>query len=135
MYWILAMAVILPLVLTGPRCRTWVALAGAFVLSTLWPDVRWYIAVDLICGTIVLLHPVGMAQRMIGMIFAAMTLFSVGYLVGGEQSPGLYTQWQHILGWAQWAILAVWGGYDVFWHHLVNMWHHWHVPALRRRNP
>lgn len=127
MAWLIAMIAISPLMFAGTAAkgRTWLALMAACGAAWLAPDVRWFIVVDFVCATVVLANPYGCAQRMIGLLLAAMMIFSVGYIIGGEQAPGMFTAFQHALGWAQWAILAWWGGYDLLGNRVVDWWHRW----------
>lgn len=109
------MLLILPLMRLGPKLRTWGALTGAAVAAMLLPpvSVAAYIIIDSITGAIVLRHPSGWVQKLIGALFATMVMFHIGYLYAGN--PGAaenYVWWNTAIGWVQWAALAAWGAYD-----------------------
>lgn len=87
---------------------------GASVAALMFPHVGVYLAIDLIAGAIVLARPAGLEQRLIGALFAGMAIFDIGYILGGQKDPDLYVQFMNILGWVQFAILAIWGAHDGF---------------------
>lgn len=124
--WKLAMIAITPLlawnlilvraswrkVLHCPRLRTWVALFSASLATSVMPSVGAYVAIDIIAGAIVLRHPAGLAQRMIGFLFVCMVLFELGYLLSDQQQTAFLVTGLTGIGWMQWAILALWGTCD-----------------------
>jgi hypothetical protein len=124
--WKLAMIALLPLIcaqqgrLPVHKLRVWGALFGASVLA--WfvtPEVGyapllWYIVIDTAAAWIVLARPAGIAQKLIGLLFAAMVLFHIGVLMrGAENANDIYYAFQFSAGWAQFLVLAGWAGNDV----------------------
>lgn len=113
--WKIAMLAIVGLMLSRQKARTWLALMAASLLSwcfALRPEA--YIVLDLVSGALVLTRPAGPAQRLIGLLFAGMVIVDIGYWVSPQLDGGaLYYQALQLIGWAQWAILAAWGLYDV----------------------
>lgn len=112
--WQIAMVCILPLMWGSmPYARTWAAMAGAALMGHLVPHIGAWMAIDLIAGTIVLMHPKSLPQRAIGALFAGMVLFTVGFIAGGQNAPAQYANALSWMGWAQFAIL-LWGrGNDI----------------------
>lgn len=119
--WKLAMAVILPLMGGKQRFRTWGAMLLASI-AALGVPVGYppcYIAIDLLAGALILVRPAGIAQRMIGLLFACMVMFHAGFWLATVVNPitpsiRLYLAAQRWVGWAQWAILLGWGAYDAW---------------------
>lgn len=120
--WHAGMLALLPVLWAGARARTswaarakvhtWVALMVAGCIPWLLPAmaVPAYIGVDAVAGAIVLRRPAGCAQRAIGACFALLVMFHVGFLA--SYAPGneyMYYQANTATGWAQFALLAVWG--------------------------
>ena len=112
--WKVAMFVILPLMKRGPKLRAWLAVAVASDLAWAFPlSPQAYLAIDLAFGALVLAKPAGVAQKAIGLVFANMALIDVGYLLSPQLDHGILYYWiMLVLGWVQFAILAVWGAYD-----------------------
>lgn len=113
--WKIAMLCLLPLMLGRHRARTWAVLFGNALVAMLLPpmSVQAYIVLDAVCGALVMAKPAGCAQRAIGVMFAVMVLFHVGYLISGN--PGVseyYWAFNVAVGWAQWGALLSWGIYD-----------------------
>ncbi len=109
------MLLILPFMGWGPKLRTWAALMGTAVAAMLLPPVAVaaYIIVDSIAGAIVLRHPSGWVQKLIGALFATMVMFHIGYLYAGNPAAAEnYIWWNMAIGWVQWGALASWGAYD-----------------------
>lgn len=118
--WKTAMVAILPLMGRLPRIRTWLAmfLNSIAAMAFVSPSPGGYIAIDLLAGALVLVAPAGLAQRLIGLLFACMVMFHAGFLLAQwwATSPpniALYLSAQRIVGWAQWAVLVGWGTIDV----------------------
>ena len=113
--WKLMMLLILPLMAVGPKLRTWAALMGTAVAAMLLPpvSVAAYIIIDSVAGAIVLRHPSGWVQKLIGALFATMVMFHIGFIyadnIGAAEN---YVWWNTTIGWVQWAALASWGAYD-----------------------
>lgn len=84
------------------------ALAGHMV-----PHTGAWLAIDLLAGVVVLMHPKSLPQRAIGALFAGMALFTIGFIIGGQAAPGPYTQALGVVGWVQFSILLLWSLYDV----------------------
>lgn len=114
-HWTLAMAALIPVMARGPKMRTWGSMLGASAAAWLVPYAHApsYLAIDLLAGGIVLVRPAGLPQRMIGALFASMSMFHIGVLLaGGPGDIGLYMGANLAAGWLQWAILLCWGVYD-----------------------
>jgi hypothetical protein len=124
--WKLAMIALLPLIcmqrgrLPVHKLRVWGALFGASVAAWIvTPAVGhvpllWYIVIDTAAAWIVLARPAGLAQKLIGLLFAAMVLFHVGVLMRGAANVNdTYFAFQLSAGWAQLLVLAGWSGNDV----------------------
>lgn len=132
--WPIAMVCILPLLAIGSpkrpfgvgipwgsRGRTWFILAGAglaaFILAPF--GIFAFAAIDGLSAALVLKRPRGEAQRAIGLLFIAMLFTHLGFYLAIRLQPGppdytLYTQFNQLLGWLQWACLLSWGiGYAV----------------------
>ena len=125
--WKIAMVLALPLMLGRRqlplverfytrRVWTWAILMGASLLAAILPPfVKYWAVMDIIAALLVLSRrPAGCPQQVIGGIFAFMAVADVGYWIGGEAAPELFRQFMEVLGWVQFAALAAWGGYDLF---------------------
>lgn len=112
--WKMAMMAISPLMLSHQKLRTWGAVIGSSLLASVFPlTPPAYIAIDLLCGLLVLTRPAGTAQRAIGLLFAAMLIVDVGYCISPRADGGLlYYHVLSALGWLQWGVLAMWGARD-----------------------
>jgi hypothetical protein len=110
------MLVSLPFMTAAPKLRTW---ATMFVSSgaTLFVPVGHapaYLAIDLISGALVLMRPAGLPQRAIGLLFAFMCMFDLGFILSGHpERMDTYISANVLIGWLQWAILLAWGAYGV----------------------
>lgn len=111
--WKLAMLGLLPLMGQRARLRTWVAMMGASIAAWLVTGPYAYLAIDILGAAIVLARPAGVAQRAIGAMFGIMCFFHLGFIVGGGHDVSTYIASNRLVGWAQWAVLLSWGGYDV----------------------
>jgi hypothetical protein len=68
-------------------------------------------------------RPINVAQKLIGTLYISMLFWHIAFVWGnGSQAP-LYTWFQIVVGWLQWAILVFWSSGDVgkafdrrFWH-------------------
>lgn len=114
--WHIAMLLLLPLMNSWTKGRTWLALMGAGVVPWLLPpmDIPAYIVIDAVAGAIVLRRPAGFAQRAVGACFALLVMFHVGFLV--SHTPGnehAYYQSNTVTGWGQFTLLTAWGVADV----------------------
>ena len=96
----------------GPKHRVWLAMFGASLASLYVPFPWGYLAIALVAGALVLKRPAGVAQRCIGLLFAGMAVFDIGYVAGGAQSPGQFVQFMSLIGWLQFTILLLWGLHD-----------------------
>jgi hypothetical protein len=113
--WKLAMVMVLPMMWGGAKPRAWAVVMLSSVLSALVGvlEPRVFLAIDLVCGALILARPAGCAQRAIGMLFAMMALFDVGYIISPRLDGGAqYYTGLSALGWVQFAILAAWGAHD-----------------------
>lgn len=96
----------------GPKCRVWLAMFGASLAALYVPFAAGFLVIDLLAGALVLKRPAGVAQRCIGLLFAGMAVFDIGYIIGGAQAPGQFVQFMSLIGWLQFSILLAWGLYD-----------------------
>lgn len=96
----------------GPKHRVWTAMFGASLAALYVPFASGFLVIDLLAGALVLKRPAGVAQRCIGLLFAGMAVFDIGYIIGGAQSPGQFVQFLSLVGWLQFTILLLWGLYD-----------------------
>jgi hypothetical protein len=119
--WKLALVLLLPLVWHDKaKLRTWAAMMGGSAIAAFSEpsSLHLYILIDALSGYVVLRHPIGCAQRAIGLLFAMMVMAHVGYLVSdimGSTSYGsdlMHWNMQYGIGWIQLAILGVWGAGD-----------------------
>lgn len=112
------------------KLRAWLALIAASLLN--WgvtPEtggipILQYIAIDAICALVLIWPPASQYQRKITALFAIMVATHVGFALGrltlGDvawdalvvPSQAHWTV-NSLLGWAQLALLAWWGGSDV----------------------
>jgi len=118
--WPLAMLLIPAVLLMGSwswqQLRVWLVMMGAWVMGMLavtatgdYTPVLLYIVIDICAAFLVLIKPAGIAQKLIGCTFAMMISWHVGFSLAERGDALLYTQFQSVLGWAQWAILMLWG--------------------------
>lgn len=118
--WTLAMLALLPLLFwrwESAKARTWAVLIGASFATLISDHPVWYLAIDSIAGMLVVAHPRGAAQKLIGGIFILMIGSDLGFwgatLTHTELDRTGFLEMLTHMGWAQWAILAWWCGYDV----------------------
>lgn len=123
--WKLAMVLALPLMWGGAKPRTWLAMFAGSVAAIYVPFASAYVFIDIASGAAVLKRPACMAQKAIGLFFAAMVMFDVGYLFSSRSNPELFAQTMSWLGWVQFAILLAWGGYDAFGNRFRMLWADW----------
>lgn len=110
------MLVMLPLMFGGAKPRVWAVMISASVMAMLFPYPPAWLTIDLLAGALVLRRPAGQAQRLIGLIFAGMAVFDIGFLIGGARDLAAFTGFLACLGWVQFAILLAWGLHDNFGH-------------------
>lgn len=106
----------------GPKHRVWVAMFGASLAALYAPFPSGFLAIDLLVGALVLKRPAGVAQRCIGILFAGMAVFDIGYIIGGQSSPGQFVQFLSLIGWLQFTILLMWGLHDRWGLDLRRAW-------------
>lgn len=120
------MLLILPLILIGSwrvKLRSWGALMGASFIASQIPAlpatgqapvsiIAAYMSIDFGAAMVVLSKPVGCAQRAIGVLFACMFLFHIGFLASAGNAAS-YVMALSLFGWAQWACLVAWGLHDL----------------------
>jgi len=138
MEWKLAMVFALPLMFGmgwRAKCRTWAALMGASLASIVLPYAAAFMVIDLLAGAMVLRRPAGCGQRAIGLIFAGMALFDIGFIIAGQHDVQAFTGFMVSLGWLQFAILFAWGGYDHWGHHLRRGWAACGLPLVDAGRP
>lgn len=110
--WFLGLALCLVVCATNEaRMRTWSALGAGALAAQLMPplSVPWYIVADTLCALLVMRHPAGLCQRMIGALFAIMVCFHSGWLLSAQSDWQAYYFGQYVIGWLQLAILGGWG--------------------------
>ena len=130
--WKVAMVCLLPLlamgspvrlmgfpVPAGRKLRTWVALFGAAVAAGLFAadNIVAFAVIDAAGAWLVLSAPRGETQRAIGLLFVGMLFLHIGFFIASWMQPGSYdaigyANYNRLLGWLQWAFLALWGGSD-----------------------
>lgn len=110
------MLVMIPLMLGGAKPRVWAVMLGASLAAAIFPHPPAWLMIDLLAGACVLRRPAGQAQRLIGLIFAGMAVFDIGFLIGGGKDIASYTGFLACLGWVQFFILLAWGLHDHFGH-------------------
>ena len=104
---------------SGRKLRTWCALFGAAVAAGLFAadNIVAFAAIDAIAAWLVLSRPRGDAQLAIGLLFVGMLFLHIGFFIASWMQPGSYdaigyANFNRLLGWLQWAFLALWGGSD-----------------------
>jgi len=112
--WKIAMICLLPMMFGGAKLRTWGALFGASLAALFAPFIAAFVAIDIIAAALVLTHPMNIAQRAIGSLFVGMVFFELGFILSEGHQHDILLSSLLWLGWAQWAILAAWGLYDLF---------------------
>ena len=110
--WQIAMLCIVPLMWSADKARTWMVLVAAGLAGQLYWSPGWFLTIDLLAASAVLARPRGLAQRAIGLLFAAMAIFDIGFLLSAQYGDGQYTASLAFLGWMQWGILLLWGFAD-----------------------
>lgn len=72
-----------------------------------------YMAIDMLAGALILTRPAGLPQRAIGLLFAFMVTFDLGFIVADNPDQvTTYITANVFMGWVQWAILLAWGAID-----------------------
>jgi hypothetical protein len=115
MIWYPALVVVLALCCTAEaKMRTWSALAISSLFGWFLPPlaIGSYIIVDTLAAALVLRSPAGVAQRLVGLGFAGMILFHVGYVISPQTNWQEYYRAQEFVGWVQLLLLGVWGVRD-----------------------
>jgi len=112
--WKIAMICLLPMMLGGAKLRTWGALFGASLAALFAPFIAAFVAIDIVAAAVILRQPLGIAQRLIGLLFVGMVFFELGFLISEGHQQELMLSGLAGLGWAQWVILAAWGLYDTW---------------------
>lgn len=120
MAWPLAMMALGPLMLVGSRAkiRVWLAMFGSSLVGGLLhaDAVMIFALIDVTAAWIILQSPKGLAQRSIGLLSVGALCFHVGFIAATLFRPDAdllaYAHMQRVLGWAQFAVLAAWGGAD-----------------------
>lgn len=118
MSWVIAMLLVPPFLLYGDgrHFRVWGVMMGSWLAGMLavmlssddTPILAWII-IDIASAFAVLSRPCGIAQKLIGCTFAMMIAWHVGFALADHGNARLYTNFQGVLGWTQWAILMLWG--------------------------
>lgn len=113
---------------SGRKLRAWLALFCAALAAGLFPadNIPAFAAIDAVAGWFVLSHPRGETQRAIGLLFVCMLFTHLGFFTASWLQPGArdlvgYANFNRLLGWLQWACLALWGGSDAMGY-LVRGW-------------
>lgn len=131
--WQLAMLCLVPFMWSSNKARTWMVLIAAGMAGNLFWSPAWFMTVDLVAASVVLAHPRGLAQRVIGLLFAAMAVFDIGFLISPQYGEAQYIAAMGVLGWLQWAVLLIWGASDGL--RIADRWVRasWRVPRLSAR--
>ena len=128
------MVVLLPLLAVGSPLSVWgvrlpfgrkgwtwaVLFASAIAAGQMPGDNVWPFAIiDGLGAYFVLRHPRGEGQRAIGTIYIMMLFLHLGFYLACRLQPGPhdflgYVMANRLLGWLQWACLALWGAGDAF---------------------
>jgi len=107
------------------KLRTWAAMMWSSFLAwgavmvpdaTLMHVVLMFIAIDIVAGYIVMIRPAGHAQKAIGLCYMVMIFYHIGIAAASLYGPVFtdsYTAFLTATGWAQFAILTLWSGWDV----------------------
>ena len=131
--WKLCMILMLPLMLEHRRLRVWlVMMVGSMAawalppLTTTLDGLGPYILIDIAVGYVILAHPRGTAQMLLGSFSVIMVTFSCGALAAkmlhGTANPEFYWRAMMLFSWARLLILASWGASDVARRYLPDDW-------------
>ena len=124
-WWQFGMLLIAPLMLgSGARLRVWLVMVASSLFASLVPYAPAWMGLDLLAGWLVMRRPAGEAQRFIGLLFAAMAMFDIGFIIGGGSDRASYTGFLACLGWVQFLVLLIWGFHDHFGHRFRLPWGH-----------
>lgn len=109
--WHICMLAMIPLMLSGSKTRTWLAMFVAGTAPWMLPEMSLpaYIFIDAVAGAVTMRNPYGIAQRLIGACFALLVMFHVGFLLSRGTGVGTYYDANIITGWVQLTLLATWG--------------------------
>lgn len=121
----------------GQKLRTWAGLVGAACAAWFYvmafgysPDAAAaFFVIDAAAAWLVLRHPVGIAQKTIGLLFVGMLFLDLGFFLacqfraGGHDLAG-YVGFNRLLGWLQLAVLMSWGLYDAIGYRVRDWWGH-----------
>lgn len=104
----------------GPRARAWAATMVGSLAAYLYPNLWYYLALDVAVAAIILLPPRTSWQRAIGFCFVVMVLLSIGYAIhdlaalhiflSPAGSPAVLKETHDYLGWVACGLLLLWGG-------------------------
>jgi len=119
MFWIMAAVAVSFLMRTAEQWRTWAALvvSGSVYLFVPANAIFGFLLADFLAGAIVITHPAGLSQRIIGSLFLCMVFFHVGFLISqvlnSTVNGSLYGEANRFVGWLQLACLGSWGLHHV----------------------
>lgn len=134
MNWFVAMICLIPLLAWGSgirvldvripygqKARTWLAMtAGSLAAWMVHFDnpALFYAGLDMVAAYIILRKPLGEMQRAVGLLFIGMFAVDIGFagacwLQPGPHNLAGYVTFNSLIGWLQWACLALWGVGDV----------------------
>lgn len=129
MEWKLAMVLALLIGVVSPtdrgaRIRVWAAMMAGSLAAYIYPNLWYYVALDVSVAAIILMPPKTVWQRAIGLCFVVMILLSIGYAIrdfaalhiflSAPNSPHMLKEAHDFLGWAALAIFSLWGGHAIF---------------------
>lgn len=142
--WKICMILMLPLMLEPKRLRVWLAMMGGSCAAWMLPPLNAnldgmgpYILIDAAVGYVLLRHPRGDAQIILGAISAIMVTFSCGALLAkymhGTANADLYWRAMMLFSWVRLLVLGSWGMADVARRYLPGDWVGRHIPAAQGR--
>ena len=117
------------LALTSPegrvaRVRVWAAMMGGSLLMSFYPNIWFYLALDIVAAAVIMAPPKTVWQRGIGLCYVGMILLTCGYALGEApalhiflspaNSPEMLKAAHDYLGWAAVALFVLWGSDGLF---------------------
>ena len=102
------------------KMRVWAAMMVGSLAMGIYPNLWFYLALDVIVAVVIMMPPKTVWQRAIGLCYVAMLLLGVGYGVGEflalqnfsstAPNPSVLKTAHDYLGWVAVAVFFVWGG-------------------------
>ena len=101
------------------RLRVWAAMVGACVAAYAFPNVWFYLAIDIVAAAVIMTHPKTLPQRAIGLCYIGMILLTSGFILrnlfgvqiflSAAEEPTVLKSAHDFLSWLAVAILFAWG--------------------------